>query len=108
MGCQRKNAALPEQARACFVAHRYASEAASINVWYSVVSGEPLIYEGIVGGQQLRGPPVFAIVLGAQQAPQLIVEPGRAGFVARARPHCILMVHVFSIGTGIDFFEADL
>ena len=51
---------------------------------------------------------MFAIVLGAQQAPQLVVEPGRAGFVARARPHCILMVHVFSIGTGIDFFEADL
>jgi hypothetical protein len=47
-------------------------------------------------------------VLGGQQAPQLVVEPGRASFVTRARPHCILIVHVSSIGTWIDFFEADM
>jgi hypothetical protein len=51
---------------------------------------------------------MVAIVLGAQQAPQLIVEPGRAGFVTRARSHCLLIVHLSTIGTRSEFFEADM
>jgi hypothetical protein len=51
---------------------------------------------------------VFAVVLGGQEAPQLVVEPGRPGLVARARSHRGLLVHVTSIGTPIELFEADV
>jgi hypothetical protein len=51
---------------------------------------------------------VVAVVFGAQQTPQLVVEPGRAGLVTCAGSHCILIVHPSSIGTRTEFFEAEM
>ncbi len=51
---------------------------------------------------------MVSVMPGDEQAPELVVEPGRPGLVTRARSRCLLIVHLSSIGTASDIFEADV
>ncbi len=90
---ERQDAALPQQAaaRAAF-RERDAPEIAALHVRNAVVQGEPLVDEGVVGGQQLEHAAVLAqdaveeeLGLAMKRAAQRLVEIGEQQLVRLLR-----------------------
>ena len=58
---------MAQQARAAIVGVRHAAEMASVDVGDAVVPGQPLVQEGVVGGQQFHDAAVRLQLVGEEQ-----------------------------------------
>ena len=79
--CKRENASLPQQSAARIIGHGDAPEAAPINVRDAVMTGQALVHERVVRGQQIQHAAIFVhdalkekLRLAAQRLSQIVVE----------------------------------